>query len=264
MDGSGISIAAGGAAAALAGAWWLPLALAPLVGSFLGVLIARLPTGEPVILGRSRCPRCATRLAPRDLVPLLSWAWQRGRCRHCGARLGLFYPLVELAATLVAAVAVAIVPAPWVWPSCGLGWVLLTLACIDARHLILPDVLTLPLIPAGLAVAAVARPALLASHLAGALIGFALPWLLRRAYVRLRHREGLGLGDVKLLAAAGAWLGWQGLPGVLLLGAAAALLTVLAEAVIRDRLERDRPIPFGPFLCLAFWVSWLAGPLLLA
>jgi leader peptidase (prepilin peptidase)/N-methyltransferase len=248
----------------LATAWWLPLAFAPFVGSFLGVLITRLPAAEPVVSGRSRCPVCATRLAPLDLVPLASWAWQRGRCRHCRAPLGLFYPAIELAAVAVALWASVVVPAGWLWPTCGLGWLLLTLAWIDARHLLLPDVLTLPLIPAGLLVAGWLAPAHLDRHLIGAVAGFVLLWALRWIYRRVRHREGLGLGDAKLLAAAGAWVGWPGLPGVLLIAAVAALAVTLAGGLVAGGLDRHRPIPFGPFLSFGLWLSWLYGPLVLA
>lgn len=263
-DGSGWTVGVLSDPGAVLGAWWLPLALAPFVGSFLGVLVHRLPAGRPVVIGRSCCPACAAPLTAAELIPLLSWLVQRRRCRRCGARLGLFYPAIELAAVAVAGLAVAVVPAPWWWPTCGLGWVLLTLAWIDARHLILPDILTLPLIPAGLACAWLLAPATVDRQLLGAAAGFALSWAVRWLYHRLRGREGLGLGDVKLLAAAGAWVGWPGLPGVLLIAATAALAVTLAQALARGRLDAGRPIAFGPFLCLGLWLTWLFGPLVLA
>ena len=238
---------------------WLALLTAPFVGSFLGVLIERLPVGEPVGWARSRCRSCGVTLAARDLVPFVSFALTRGRCRLCGAPIGWFAPAIEAAAVGVALWAVAVVPAAWLWPTLGLGWALLTLAVIDARHLILPDVLTLPLISAGLLVIALALPDGLGASLIGATVGFAAPMAVRGLYGRLRGREGLGLGDVKLLAAAGAWLGWQGLPWVVLIAAVAALVSVLGVAAIRRRLDSAAPIPFGPFLCLAFWLVWLYG-----
>ncbi len=241
-------------------AWWLPVVMAPFVGSFLGVLVVRLPAGAPVLIARSACPACHRRLAAIDLVPLLSWLAFRGRCRTCRAPLGLFYPAIELAATAVTLWAALTVPPPLLWPTCGLGWVLLTLAMIDAHTLLLPDPLTLPLIPAGLAVAAwLDLP--LAAALIGAVAGFAAPAAVRWLYFRLCGREGLGLGDAKLLAAAGAWLGWPGLPGVVLIGALAALAFTLVVAAIERRLDRTRPIPLGPVLCLGFWLVWLYGPL---
>jgi leader peptidase (prepilin peptidase)/N-methyltransferase len=177
----------------------------------------------------------------------------------CGAPIGWFAPAIEAAAVLVALWAAAVVAGGWLWPTAALGWVLLALAAIDARHLILPDALTLPLIPAGLLVVGIAVPDRLGAHLVGAVVGFGVPLAVRLLYRRLRGREGLGLGDVKLLAGAGAWVGWQGLPWLLLIGAAATLACTLITAVVRRRLDATAPIPFGPFLCLAFWLVWLYG-----
>ncbi|MFO1127526.1 MAG: A24 family peptidase [Rhodospirillales bacterium] len=240
--------------------WWLPVVAAPFVGSLLGVLIERLPAGEPVVFDRSRCRSCGATLAPRDLIPLVSFALTRGRCRICGAPIGWFAPAIEAAAVLTALWAAAVVPMAWLWPTAALGWVLLALAVIDARHLILPDPLTLPLIPAGLiVVVGVASPDRFPDHLIGAAVGLAASAAVRVLYRRLRGREGLGLGDVKLLAAAGAWVGWQGLPWLLLVAAATALAVVLTVALVRRRLDAQAPIPFGPFLCLGFWLVWLYG-----
>jgi leader peptidase (prepilin peptidase)/N-methyltransferase len=181
------------------------LIFATFLGSFLGTLILRLPEGRPLFLDRSHCEACGQTLGVRDLVPLFSWLLLKGRCRLCGAKLGAFYPLIELAAVGVALWALLTLPAPLVWPTAALGWVLLALAVIDARHFLLPDVLTLPLIPAGLAVAWWLDPGQLLHHALGAALGFVgfagLAWV----YRKLRGREGLGLGDAKLLAAAGAW-----------------------------------------------------------
>lgn len=179
------------------------LITAPFLGSFLGLLVERLPAGESVVLGRSQCRSCNTTLGPRDLVPLLSWAVGRGRCRHCGVPLGWFHPGIELAAIAVALWSVAAAPGWLAWASAGLGWTLLALAVIDRRHMILPDVLTLPLIPAGLAVAAFTPGGGIAHHLIGVAAGAACLGAVAWAYWRFRGREGLGLGDVKLFAAAG-------------------------------------------------------------
>ncbi len=232
------------------------LVAAPFVGSFLGLLVVRLPAGENVVLGRSRCRRCGAALGPLDLVPLLSWAASGGRCRHCQAALGWFHPGIEAAALGVALWSVAVVPGWLAWASAGLGWTLLALAVIDHRHMILPDALSLPLIPAGLAVAALAPAGGLVPHLAGAAAGAASLGAVAWAYRRAMGREGLGLGDVKLFAAAGAWVGWQGLPSVLVIGAA----TGLAAAVILGRARPDQPVPFGPYLALGLWITWLYGP----
>lgn len=242
----------------------IAILLAPFFGSFLGVVVDRLPIGLPVLFGRSRCVHCRHQLSPLELVPLFSYLWQRGRCRNCGKRLRPFYLIIELAAVLVALSAALALEGWLLWVSVGLGACLLTLGAIDLRHLMLPDVITLPLIPAGLAVACLIRPEAIEAHLIGTVLGFlifvAIAWL----YRRLRDRDGLGLGDAKLLAAAGAWLGWQALPGVVLLAAVAALMIALAGVVFGDRLRATREVAFGPYLALAFWASWLLGPLALA
>ena len=251
------------------------VSFAPFIGSFLGTLILRLPTERPVVFDRSRCEACETTLTWRDLVPLFSWLISRGRCRHCGARVGAFYPLIELAALAVALWAVFALPGNLAWAGAGLGWALLALAVIDARHFLLPDVLTLPLIPAGLAATWLLNPAQLPAHLLGAALGFAVFAAIAWAYRRLRGREGLGRGDAKLLAAAGAWVGWAGLPGVVVLAAVGALLTLLCARFFAQRrrfvtgvpdpacpkLSATTAVPFGPFLALGFWITWLYGPL---
>ena len=132
-----------------------------------------------------------------------------------------------------------------------LGWA----SWIDAREMILPDWLTLPLIPLGWALAWLEQPPL-AERLIGSAAGFLSFALIAWLYRRLRGRDGLGLGDAKLLAGAGAWAGWQALPSVVLIGSVAALAWVLAR-----RPDPNRPLPFGPFLALGFWLVWRFGPL---
>jgi leader peptidase (prepilin peptidase)/N-methyltransferase len=240
------------------------LLAAPFVGSFLGVVIDRLPAGRLVLVARSRCDACGTALGATDLVPVASWLRQRGRCAYCRAELSAFYPIIELAA-LAVALSAAWVLSGWLLPlSCALGWTLLTLAAIDQRHFLLPDVLTLPLIPAGLAVAWAIDPALLVPHAVGAIAGFVAFALIAILYRRLRRREGLGLGDAKLFAAAGAWTGWQALPGLVAVAALCALAVALARTVTGDRLSATTQVAFGGYLALAFWLVWLLGPLILA
>ncbi len=246
----------------------LLILFAPFVGSFLGLLVVRLPAGRGVVHGRSRCESCSGRIAARDMIPLVSWLLLKGRCRNCGARIGWLAPAVEAAALGIALWALMVLPSEeWLsWIGAALGWVLLTLALIDARHFLLPDLLTLPLIPAGLLVTwwgdqGAAGPMLLPHHLAGAVLGFAglagLGWL----YRRLRGREGLGMGDAKLMAAAGAWVGWAGLGSVLLWAALPALVAAVIWGRLRGRLSADMPVPFGTFLALGFWLTWLYGPI---
>jgi leader peptidase (prepilin peptidase)/N-methyltransferase len=149
------------------------------------------------------------------------------------------------------------------WASLGLGWTLLTLAAIDCREFVLPDIITLPLIPVGLVVAWAVDPGLLVGHALGTLAGLASLTGIAAAYRRVRGREGLGLGDAKLLAAAGAWLGWQALPSVVLIAAACALAFALAASLSGGKLTWTSRVAFGPYLALAFWLVWLCGPVVI-
>jgi leader peptidase (prepilin peptidase)/N-methyltransferase len=239
------------------------LIAAPFVGSFLGLLVERLPEGETVIMGRSHCRQCGATLGLRDLVPLLSWAASGGRCRHCHAALGWFHPGIELAAIGVALWSMLVVPGWLAWASAGLGWTLIALAVIDQRHMYLPDVLNLPLIPAGLAVAALNPAGGFWHHLAGAAAGAASLGVVAWTYRRVTGREGLGLGDAKLFAAAGAWVGWQGLPSVLLIGAGSGLAVVLLLGWAKGAPSARDPVAFGPFLAVGLWITWLYGPVTL-
>jgi leader peptidase (prepilin peptidase)/N-methyltransferase len=168
----------------------------------------------------------------------------------CGAGSAPGRPAL-LAAIGIAVLAVALLPPALVWPGCVLGWLLLALALADAAHLLLPDPLTLAVAVLGLVLAPVAP----ADALAGAAIGFLLLWAVRSAYRAVRGRDGLGLGDAKLLAAGGIWVGWQGVP-LVLLGAA---LATLAAAVALRRLRGDDAVPFGPGLAGGIWVTFLAA-----
>ena len=234
---------------------------APVVGSFLGVLVTRLPAGRQVVWGRSECDHCHRALTARDLIPLASWLLLRGRCRHCGAPIGLTPFAMEVGALAVALMAAGQMTGWLLFAGCVFGWWLLTLAVLDWQHFWLPDGLTLPLIPAGLLVAYAIAPGLVVLHLAAAALGGASVWLIAIAYRAIRKREGLGLGDVKLVAALGAWLGPAGLPGALLYAVALALLWVIALALYERRVSGSDRIALGTFLAAAGWLVWLYGPL---
>lgn len=249
--------------------WLLPVLLAPFVGSFLGVLIARLPQGRSIGWTRSACESCNRVLSPRDLVPIVSFLALRGRCRTCGTAIAPVHLQVELAATLV-----ALLVAIWAalggegdaaaWIACGLGWTLLALAWIDLRHLLLPDVLTLPLVLAGLAATWWLDPSATVDHALGAMLGYLLLRGVELGYRALRGRDGLGQGDAKLMAAAGAWVGWQGLPFVLVAAALCGIVLAVAMHLARrdaDQRIGDAPIPFGPCIALALWGVWLTLPI---
>jgi len=241
--------------------WIWPVALAPIIGSFLGVVMTRVETPRAVLVGRSRCDSCGHGLAVRDLIPLLSWLGSHGRCRYCGASVSVFYPLIELAALGLALWSALTFSGPLVWESTLLGWVLLALAVIDTRYFLLPDFLTLPLIPAGLFVAWMQAPSTLPAHIIGAASGLLFIVGLRFVYRQLRGREGMGLGDAKLLCAAGAWVSWGGLPTTVLLAALSGLVFALLKGARGGSLSLADRLPFGTFLCLGTWIVWLYGPL---
>ena len=257
----------------------LPIAAAVLgacIGSFLNVVAWRLPRQESVVLPPSHCPRCGTQLQWFENVPVIGWMWLRGRCRHCGAPISVRYPLVELltaglwvAVTMAtptamgpAAAPLALILAGWVLVS----W-LLPLVLIDLDHLWLPEPLCRFGLVLGLLFTAVLgwmqapglAGELIGQHLLAAglgLVGFEAVSALAQ---KLIGRPALGLGDAKLAALLGAWLGLTGL-GV------AVVLAVFAGAVIgvsgrlSGRLGRHQPLPFGPFLAAGGLVVWLGGP----
>lgn len=256
-------------------AWMGGLGL--IVGSFLGLVSLRLPRGEAIVVGRSRCAGCGRALKPWRMIPVLSWALSRGRCADCGAAIPLRYPLIELAAAAIGVWAALRFPEPaWALAGAVLGWQLLLIAVIDAEHFWLPDALTLPLFLSGLFAAVALDPANIRSGLEwslvgplttpliGATAGFGGLWLLAFLYKRLRGRDGLGGGDPLLLGAIGAWVGWIGLPSVLLWASVSGLSLVAARALLRRPMAGTDRLPFGVFLAIGAWLTWLYGPLGLA
>ena len=244
-----------------ASSWIWPVVLAPFIGSFLGVIAMRLENLRSIAFGRSACPECGTQLAARDLVPLLSWLASHGQCRHCRRPVSLFYPGIELAAIGIAIWSVTVSSGWILWVTCLFGWVLLTLAVIDFKYYVLPDFLTLPLIPAGILVAWVLDPSAVLDHVIGAAGGLFFVLGLRWFYQALRGREGIGLGDAKLLAAAGAWASWSGLPSIVLIAAVVGLCAALLRRWHDGKLTMTDRMPFGAFLCFGIWIVWLYGPL---
>lgn len=241
-------------------AGWGALLSAPFVGSFLGVVVRRLPEGRPIAWVRSRCEYCGAVLRASDLVPLCSWLVGGGRCRYCGHPLGWFYPAIEFSAFVVALAALAAEGGEKVWLDCLFGWWLLALGWIDVRRWLLPDALTLPLIIVGLAATLAFDPEQLTDRALGAALGYLSLRAVALLYRRLRGREGLGQGDAKLLAASGAWLGATALPQVILGAALSALFTAACLRLAGVRLGASSALPFGPFLALATWLIWLFGP----
>ncbi|MBB3345446.1 A24 family peptidase [Luteimonas sp. RC10] len=261
-----------------------PLAagLGLLVGSFLNVVILRLPRrlewqwkrdsreilGEPdlydppppgIVVERSHCPHCGHQLSWYENIPVVSWLALRGRCRSCKAPISVQYPAIELLTMLLFAACV------WRF---GFGWqgfgalvltgFLIALSGIDARTQLLPDSLTLPLMWLGL-IASLdnlympAKPALL-----GAVVGYASLWSVWWLFKQATGKEGMGHGDFKLLAALGAWCGLAGLLPIILLSAVTGAIVGSIILAVRGR-DRATPIPFGPYLAVAGWVTFMWG-----
>tara|TARA_R110002051_G_scaffold41530_7_gene86148 strand:- start:38387 stop:39142 length:756 start_codon:yes stop_codon:yes gene_type:complete len=233
-----------------------------IVGSFLAAVSVRLPRDESVVGGRSRCRACERPLAPWHLVPVLSWLALRGRCGWCGAAVSPRYLIIELAAAAIGVWA-ALHGSGWlmITATAILGWQLLLIAVVDAEHLWLPDALTVPLIATGLAFNAAITGGWPWSQMVGLAAGFGSLWLLGRLYRRLRGREGLGGGDPILFAGAGAWIGWTGLPSVVLLASGIGLGLVAARLMLRRPVAAADRLPFGSLLAAGLWLTWLYGPL---
>lgn len=238
-----------------------------VVGSFLSLLSVRLPLGEQVVAGRSRCRDCGQVLGPLQMIPVLSWFIQRGRCAQCRAPVSWRYPAIEAAAAAIGIWAAlhhgsqsdgALIPAFF---TALLGWQLLLLAIVDAEHFWLPDALTLPLAVTGIGFALWSPTPDVTAALLGMIVGFGGLWLIGAAYARLRGRQGLGGGDPIMFGAGGAWVGWMGLPSVLLWASAAGLSLVLAILIMRRRISGEDRLPFGTLLAVGFWLTWLYGPL---
>jgi leader peptidase (prepilin peptidase)/N-methyltransferase len=246
-------------AADLPGPAWTAIGfvLGAVIGSFLAAILVRWPEGRSVMKGRSQCDSCGRTLSPRDLVPILSWLLVKGRCRHCGARIDRRLLAVEAGAALIGLTAIAAHPLPAALFTAIFGWWLFLLAALDVEHQWLPDRLTLPLIPAGLAIAWAGIGPPFTDRLIGAAAGFLVLALIAFAYRALRGREGLGGGDPKLFAAIGAWLGWQALPFVMLAAGLLGLVAMLLKRLRGEAVAATDSLPLGTLLALTAWPIWL-------
>ena len=229
-----------------------------IIGSFVALVADRWPRGEDIVLAPSQCRACGRRLRAANLVPVVSYCLQRGHCVWCRARLPGDLVLAELVGAGIAVLALTRAEDMSEMVALALfGWALLLLALLDARHLWLPDAITLPLALAGLAAAAVLPEPTLLSRVLGAGLGYGALEGLRQGYRRLRGREGLGGGDPKLLGAIGAWLGAAALPGIVLIAACAGLAWAGLERLRGRPAGGTAPIPLGTALAASAWV-WLA------
>ncbi|MGH8305133.1 MAG: prepilin peptidase [Steroidobacteraceae bacterium] len=276
------------------------LVLGLAVGSFLNVVIYRLPimldrqwreqyvehAGSDaqaatlpaasrerfdLIVPRSACPSCKAPIPATQNIPILSWLILRGRCARCGKPIGIRYPLIEALTGILSA---------WVAWRLGFGlpalaaltltWFLIALTFIDLDHQLLPDSLTLPLLWTGLALSlwgpaagGAPVPVDVRSSLIGALAGYLSLWSVYHLFRLLTGKEGMGYGDFKLLAAIGAWLGWQMLLPVVLIAAALGAVVGITVLTLRGQ-HRGTPIAFGPFLAIAAWLALMFGHRLVA
>ena len=256
-----------------------------LVGSFLNVVILRLPRmmeagwkqeasailglipteADPISLMHpaSSCPGCGARIRAWQNIPVVSWLLLRGRCAKCGTSISIQYPLVELAASLLAAGCAWTFG--WGLPLAGalvLAWTLLALAVIDWRTQLLPDGMTLPLLWLGLLLNVGETYVPLSEAVIGAAAGYLLLWLVFHAFRLVTGKEGMGYGDFKLLGALGAWFGWTALPSLILLSSVVGALVGIALMVFK-RHDRNIPIAFGPYIAGAGLVMLLFGNVLM-
>ena len=214
----------------------------------LGIEIAKTPT-LTLSTPRSRCPSCGHAITWYENIPLVSWLWLRGRCSACKTQISARYPVVEVSTGVLFALIswrFGAQPVALLW--CGLVATLMAMAFIDLDTQLLPDILTLPLMWAGIIAAARGWiPVSLEASVGGAVAGYLSLWLVANAFRIVRGKEGMGAGDFKLLAALGAWMGWQMIPLIVLLSSAVGALSGIALIVFRSH-GRDVPIPFGPYL----------------
>jgi len=256
-----------------------------ILGSFLNVVILRLPrmmeagwrrdcaellspdgtapeTDEPPLsLSKpaSTCPSCGHRLRVHENIPILSYVWLRGRCSKCKTRISLRYPLVEaLTALLTLIVVIQFGPTWQAAAALLLTWSLITLAVIDLDTQLLPDSLTLPVLWLGLFLSLFGLFTDSQSAIIGAVAGYLSLWVVFQLFRLATGKEGMGYGDFKLLALFGAWLGWPALPQIILLSALVGALVGIG-LILSGRHESGKPLPFGPYLAAAGWISLIWG-----
>lgn len=227
-----------------------------LAGSFIATAAVRFGTGESALVGRSRCDACAAPVPAYGLVPLFSYAFQGGKARCCGARIDPIHPVAEGAAAGIGALS-TLLPAAYAIAAAWFGWLLLALALIDLRSFRLPNSIVLVLAASGVAASLILDTPSPTQSLIGILAGYGSLEAVRRLYRYARGRDGIGSGDPKMLAAIGAWAGWEPLPTILLLGAAAGLIWAGLAWLAGHPLSWSKRLPFGTLLGIAAWPVWL-------
>jgi len=252
-----------------------------IIGSFLNVVIFRLPVMleqdwkqqaneilgnhvEPdnrtfnLVFPNSHCPTCLHGIKPWENIPLLSYAFLKGKCAYCGASISARYPTVEL---LTGVMTVVIVMAFGVTPlglsACILTWALIALSLIDYDTQLLPDNITLPLLWLGLVVNYFGLVTSLQHAFIGACLGYLSLWSIFHLFKLVTGKEGMGYGDFKLLAMLGAWMGWQSVPLIIILSSLAGAL--IGGGLIALGRDKAKPISFGPYLAIAGWITLIWG-----
>ncbi|MCX4190770.1 prepilin peptidase [Methylophaga sp. OBS3] len=252
-----------------------------LVGSFLNVVIHRLPLmmhrewqqqcheligsdvpeAEPLTLSRprSRCPHCQHAITALENIPVVSYLFLRGRCHDCQARISVRYPIIEALTGIFSGVVAWHFGFSWTCLSALLlTWALIALTFIDIDEQLLPDSITLPLVWLGLFFNLFGQFTDLQSAVIGALAGYLSLWSVYHLFRIVTGKEGMGFGDFKLLAALGAWLGWQFLPVIILLSSLVGAVVGIS-LVLFFKHQRSQPIPFGPYLAAAGWLALIWG-----
>ena len=265
----------------------IAVVLGLLVGSFLNVVAYRLPvmmerawhaqcqelTGSPeppasdakqeepfnLMTPRSRCPHCGHAISAWENIPVISYLWLRGRCAGCGKSISMRYPLVELSTALLSGIAAWHFGFGWAAAAALLlTWALIALTLIDYDHQLLPDDITLPFLWIGMLVSLYGLFTNSTSSIVGAVAGYLSLWSIYILFKWATGKEGMGYGDFKLLAMLGAWMGWQALPVIILLSSVVGAVVGITLIVVRGR-DRNIPIPFGPYLAAAGWLTLLWG-----
>jgi len=257
-----------------------------IVGSFLSVVISRLPVmlnrqwqhecqaflnqtinkdNQPfnLSLPRSHCPNCKNTIVWWQNIPIVSYFLLKGKCAHCQTKIPLFYPLLEVCCAILTV---------WVIAHFGLTaagfmallltYALIALSLIDWKTQLLPDEITLPFIWIGLLTNLFYVYVPPSQAILGAILGYGILWVIANAYKLIRHKDGMGYGDFKLLAMLGAWLGPLSVINILMLGCFIGLAASLALLALK-KMTRDNPFAFGPYLAIAGWLTLLYGPFLL-
>lgn len=232
------------------------------VGSFLNVVVHRLPRGQSPAWPASHCPKCERPLRWHHNIPVVSWIALRGRCAFCGDPIALRYPMVEISTAIVWVLVVWLTPPGWLLASrLVLAGALVALFVIDLEHQILPNAITLPGIAAGLLFALVAPPGPI-DALLGTAVGGGVLYAIAAGYYLLRREEGMGMGDVKMLAMIGAFLGWRLVLVTLVLASCAGSIVGLA-VMATERGGLRYALPFGTFLAVGALAAMLVGERLL-